>query len=39
MRRIMRDRNERVHPGDWLVFWFSVVGFIVLFVLGLFNET
>lgn len=35
--RRWKNRPSTVHWGDRAVFWFSVVGFIVLFVLGLFK--
>lgn len=31
-RRIMRERKERLHPGDVAVFWFAMLGFLFLFV-------
>jgi hypothetical protein len=33
--RRWKNRPDPIHPGDRAVFWLAVVGFIVLFVLGL----
>jgi hypothetical protein len=34
-QRRWNNRPDHIHPGDRAVFWFAVIGFVVLFVLGL----
>lgn len=35
--RRWKNRPDHIHRGDRAVFWFAVIGFVVLFILGLFK--